>query len=594
MGESYADMEASALVALVPCLRVPLASGAVKDLDMVICGGSVGGLAAAACLRAAGFTKVKVLERAAAGLRAGAGVGVDDASLAILKGLGVEIELRPARWIEERISGEALIQRQPYPYWSSRYVDVVEGLLTKVDDIVSFSHRATNVEIVDDKVRVVSAKDNSEEEEEEEVRCDVAICADGPRSPWRKLVYREDEEVPLEFMRYAGYFAWRGVVQKETLTEEVRKALYEEMDVLGNALYFLHARKSKSSAVLYDIGKGVLNWLVYENREVPPSALKNRTTSGIVSDDEINKFLSTRTSDWGFGFGELLNATPRESIFQTDVYDLKEPLPRLAQKGIAILGDAAHAVTPHAAKGSNMALHDAFALAYAAQTATSRDDWLSKFSSLRLDETTNVVRTSRMLGRLRQGMLSEVKSEQDFLDVVFSDPYIEPRMLPASKIFDDVWNFSLAHKQKQSSNDFYLVKHRPLKIEHLNHVSRETSCLPAMIDFYRNVLGLKTLPRPSFGFGGIWFELQKGIALHIIVRDERKGPKTKRHAYDESFIRRDNHIALTVKDIDVVKHRLTNHGLNYATNSVPGKDILQLFIYDPEGYGVEIGNFDNV
>ena len=609
----------TALLKLVPTLEFGPASEKVKDLKIVVGGGSVGGLAVAACLKKAGFSNVKVFERSPADTRAGAGVAIDDATVAIFKGLGVvdDIVLQPARWIEDLIAGDKLLQRQPYPYWSTRYMDVVEGLLTNVKDWTTFHRRVSAIDEDGDKVKVTSYEGDTKFTED----ADIFIAADGPRSNFRQLVLKGDEQAPG--MRYAGYIAWRGTCKEATLTEELKTQLYAELPFLGNSILFLHCKKNSEkqlqSGVLYDIGKGVLNWLVYENFQVPPSAAKGRTSSGKLSDEEVQAFFDDNTTEkWGAAFGGLIAATPKEQIFQTDVYDMMDPLPRLCNdKGtVAIMGDAAHATTPHAAKGSNMAVCDAYALARASETATSKADWLSKFSELRCHETANTFLFSRLLGRLRNGLLpgfphTPPKDQKEFVERALSDPNLEPRMLPAASIFDPVWKFSLEQCKFQEiayhdpvnvspTSYFYLVKHRPLSMKAINHVSRETQNLDAMLHFYENILGLQRLDRPNFGFGGAWFSLgpanKPNIALHIIDRDPLKGPAepTKPPPFDESFIRRDFHIALTVDDIDMVKKRLTNHGINFAVNSVPDKPITQLFVYDPEGNGVEIGNFDNV
>lgn len=77
----------------IPSLVVPPANPSLPKkttMRIGIVGGSIGGLAAAACLQKAGFDNITVLERATEH-RAGAGIGLDDASVGILKGLGLEM-----------------------------------------------------------------------------------------------------------------------------------------------------------------------------------------------------------------------------------------------------------------------------------------------------------------------------------------------------------------------------------------------------------------------------------------------------------------------------------------------------------------------
>jgi len=148
----------------------------------------------------------------------------------------------------------------------------------------------------------------------------------------------------------------------------------------------------------------------------------------------------------------------------------------------------------------------------------------------------------------------------------------------------------------------------PLSITGVNHISRETCDVERLASFYREVLGLAQIPRPDFGFGGAWFQLPgggKSTTLHIIQRDPQKPSaapgETLQDAADllgagcrapERFIRRGHHLALTVQDIEAAKRGLTAHGIGYAVNAVPGTQVVQLFVYDPDGNGIEIGNFD--
>ena len=114
------------------------------------------------------------------------------------------------------------------------------------------------------------------------------------------------------------------------------------------------------------------------------------------------------------------------------------------------------------------------------------------------------------------------------------------------------------------------------------------------------VLGFERLPRPNFGFEGVWLRLpgSDSQALHVIEADpelQRKPPLLDSWLLEglpERHIRRSHHIALTVPDIEKARSTLQAHGLRFAENRVPGKPVVQLFLFDPDGNGVEIGNFD--
>src|SRR5690606_27967669 len=71
-------------------------------------------------------------------------------------------------------------------------------------------------------------------------------------------------------------------------------------------------------------------------------------------------------ADWHAPIGELADATRPEELWQQAMADL-DPLPRrfgigVGRGGVALLGDAAHAMTPNLGQGACLALEDAITL----------------------------------------------------------------------------------------------------------------------------------------------------------------------------------------------------------------------------------------
>ena len=120
-----------------------------------------------------------------------------------------------------------------------------------------------------------------------------------------------------------------------------------------------------------------------------------------------------------------------------------------------------------------------------------------------------------------------------------------------------------------------------------NHIALTVSDVGASVNFYSHVLGLQQLERPNFDRHGAWFTLGN-IELHLI-----KG--VPRVADGDDLIV--SHIALESNDVQSViqKLRLMDPPIDFQINvSVPTaneKDIVdQIFIRDPDGYYVEIGD----
>ena len=155
-------------------------------------------------------------------------------------------------------------------------------------------------------------------------------------------------------------------------------------------------------------------------------------------------------------------------------------------------------------------------------------------------------------------------------------------------------------------------------IRSLNHVSRESPQVELMAAFYTTVLGFKRIARPNFPFRGAWLEFPggHGLQMHLIepdpqgkvfegsLRDPVSGSMVDSDARSAEVmtvpisIRRGHHLALEMSVTpEEFKQHLKQHGVPYTVfdvpgmSAVPGTDITQFFLFDPDGNGIEIGNF---
>jgi 2-polyprenyl-6-methoxyphenol hydroxylase-like FAD-dependent oxidoreductase len=79
------------------------------------------------------------------------------------------------------------------------------------------------------------------------------------------------------------------------------------------------------------------------------------------------------------------------------VFDMQH-LPRWHDGPVALLGDAAHAVSPHAGQGAAMAIEDAVVLAACVSARASAEQAFSAFQALRQERVERIVRVSRRIG----------------------------------------------------------------------------------------------------------------------------------------------------------------------------------------------------
>ena len=106
--------------------------------------------------------------------------------------------------------------------------------------------------------------------------------------------------------------------------------------------------------------------------------------------------------------------------------------------------------------------------------------------------------------------------------------------------------------------------------------------------FYCDVLGLRTGPRPPFDFEGLWIYVGDVAAVHVATqasyeqsgRVEQTG---KRHGSGSV-----DHIAFSANNYDELIASFRQHGVQYRATQVPGSDLRQLFVFDPDGIQIEI------
>jgi catechol 2,3-dioxygenase-like lactoylglutathione lyase family enzyme len=119
----------------------------------------------------------------------------------------------------------------------------------------------------------------------------------------------------------------------------------------------------------------------------------------------------------------------------------------------------------------------------------------------------------------------------------------------------------------------------------LAHVAIKAADLPATIAFYRQVLGLVELPRPPFGFPGAWLGTPDGEALVHLYAGERARNADGSVAVGSAAV---DHVSLWARGYEAQRRRFESLGLPYRSQPVPASDLVQLFVYDPNGVMLEL------
>jgi glyoxylase I family protein len=118
-----------------------------------------------------------------------------------------------------------------------------------------------------------------------------------------------------------------------------------------------------------------------------------------------------------------------------------------------------------------------------------------------------------------------------------------------------------------------------MTIKGIQHVSLLVADTGRALGFWRDLLGLAEVPRPSLGFPGAWLAAG-GQQIHLLELPN-PDPIDGRPAHGG----RDRHVAFTVEDLEPFAQRLAAAGVT-ATRSRSGR--AALFCRDPDGNTVEL------
>jgi lactoylglutathione lyase len=120
----------------------------------------------------------------------------------------------------------------------------------------------------------------------------------------------------------------------------------------------------------------------------------------------------------------------------------------------------------------------------------------------------------------------------------------------------------------------------------LNHMAFYVTNLKTSTDFYRQIIGLDTIPNPFNDGKHTWFQIDTHGHLHLI-----EGSK-ERSAHDKN-----THLCFSVLSMEAVTQQLEqaripfeNWGGEKQKYNVRVDGIKQIYLQDPDGYWIEIND----
>ena len=128
----------------------------------------------------------------------------------------------------------------------------------------------------------------------------------------------------------------------------------------------------------------------------------------------------------------------------------------------------------------------------------------------------------------------------------------------------------------------------PLATVHgLYHVAIKTADLAATKMFWTDIIGLREIDRPNFGYPGAWLGCPQpgGLGnIHVYAGGPALGPEGKSPAGTAAI----DHISLSCSGYRSCVSRVKAAGLDWREFIVPGSTLWQLFVYDPSGVQLEL------
>ncbi|WP_430387215.1 FAD-dependent monooxygenase [Blastomonas fulva] len=363
---------------------------------ILIVGGGIGGLTAAAGLAQAGFA-VTVLEAAPAFGEIGAGVTLSPNAMRGFDFIGCMEEVAAAgvepkrQRIQHWQDGRALLtleradarEKSGAPYVYIHRADL-HAILVETARKAGVTLRADAAVVSSEGTTVTLANG-------ETVSGDVLVGADGLKSAIR------DRFEPVK-AHFTGHVAWRAVVP-------VTEALRPLVDWPG-----IHIGPGKMITRYPVRGSSLLNMVFFARQ---PGWQDDGWTIPAESGE-----LRALYADWEPDVQAMIAAAEAVPHFRWAL-NARQPLESwIADERVTLLGDAAHAMTPFLGHGAACAIEDAVVLARAMAASETPEEGLQRYQAARIERTTFIQAESNANADRMQGQetdlfgLGELRNEE--------------------------------------------------------------------------------------------------------------------------------------------------------------------------------------
>lgn len=179
--------------------------------------------------------------------------------------------------------------------------------------------------------------------------------------------------------RYAGYVAWRGVVEGvHDLVQGVTSEAWGQGQRFG----------------IVPLNEHQVYWFATANEP------KTKSQSRQEAEEEKAQLIH-RFQGWYEPVAALIEATPAAAILRNPIFDLK-PFSPWSRGRVTLVGDAAHATTPNMGQGACQAMESAWVFARTMGSSHEGAATLTAYEQLRQPRTAWITNTSWRIGQVGQ------------------------------------------------------------------------------------------------------------------------------------------------------------------------------------------------
>jgi salicylate hydroxylase len=285
------------------------------------------------------------------------------------------------------------------------------------DGVAKFGKRVENVEKKGEKLQITFHGGTT-------AKADAVIGCDGVKSRTRQILLGEDHEAahPL----FSGVYAYRGLVQMEKAVGAVGDELAR-----NSQMYMGH----RGHVLTFPIEKGDTMNVVAFQTERDGKWENEKWVLPVKKEDMLNDF-----DGWSDNVKHILSLMEKPDVWA--LFD-HPPAPTYYKGRLALLGDAAHASTPHQGAGAGQAIEDVFVLSNLLGQVNAVADIEKAFhayDAVRRPRSQKVVTTSRDAVKIYE---FEDEKLGNNLNVITQT---------LKKRYDWIWNEDLHQQLKEAQN----------------------------------------------------------------------------------------------------------------------------------------------